>query len=414
VTPQQFSTRPIAVPPFEVEGQETYQTDVLSEVVANDLYLSGFFHLPRNPEFVREVHELDRRTGQIHFADWFRLGMAYVIKGKYRIEGERLEVEVRAYDATAGTYIFGKLYPRERYQKNNPREVAHLISDHIVERITGFPGVASTRLLIVREVSWSGGSAVKEVFAMDADGQNMKQLTQDGTLVATPAWGAHGTEFYYMTYKDFNTDLAGMFLDGSYGWFISRQPGLNMSPHWSEAKKRIVLTLSKDGNPEIYTMTREGKDLRRVTYNRAIDGSPVWSPTGDLIAFTSDRNGSRHLYLTDEEGVTVRRLTQQGGYNDGASWSPSGDRIAYASQDSRGVFQIWTINSDGTDPRQLTHGSANCEDPVWAPNGWLLAYTSEETGKKQVFTMFIDGRRIARLTSGNESFSAAWSPLSPR
>jgi TolB protein len=230
------------------------------------------------------------REGKVHFADWGRLGVYYVVKGTYEISGSQLIAEVRTYDVVAGTLIFGTRY---EYSVERARQLAHRASNDIIKRITNFPGVAHTRILFVGERADRRSDQIKEIYVMDADGHNVQKLTSDNSLAATPAWGANGTEFYYTTYKDFNPDLAGMFLDGSYSWFVSRRPGFNLSPSWSQEKRLIALTLTKDGNSEIYTMNREGKALKRLTFHRAIDAAPSWSPTGDQIAFTSDRTGTR-------------------------------------------------------------------------------------------------------------------------
>lgn len=415
VKPNSYSTRAIAIPPFEMQGDQALQGDILSETLGNDLRLSGFFHQPTNPQFVAQTHALDVKEGKIHYAEWSRLDVSYVVKGKYTIKGDQLEAEARTYDATSGTYIFGKKYPG--YSSSDPRYLAHRIANDIVQRITGWPGVAHTKMVFARDNGMVGGKNTKEIFVMDADGQNVRKITDDKSLDVTPSWGANGTEVYYTTYKDFNPDLAGIFLNGSYNWFISRFPGLNISANWSQKRGLIVLTLYKDGNSELYLLNREGKgpggkEPKRLTFNKAIDGSPCWSPNGDQIVFTSDRGGSPQIYIMDESGVNVRQLTRQGDYNDSAVWSPRGDRIVYASR-INGVFQIMSIAPTGEDLQQLTTGNASSEDPTWAPNGWAIAYTSDVTGNKQIHTMFIDGRQIDRLTKGNACYSPDWSPMLP-
>lgn len=417
VVPSEYSTLPIAVPAFgTAEGSPAYERPILSEVVANDLRLSGFFHLPPNDQFVTELEALDRTEKKIHYADWNRIGVAYVVKGLYSVQGDQITAEARTYDVTAGTYIFGKRYPN--YSADKVRSLAHRISNDIVQRITNWPGIAHTQIAFVRETSMRDGKQLKEIFVMDADGHNLRRLTNDESLNVTPSWGANATELYYTTYKDYNPDLAGIFLDGSYHWYVSRWPGFNLSPDWNSKKRVIALTLSKDGNSEIYLISREGKGPagrgpKRLTYDRAIDSSPSWSPSGDQIAFTSDRNGSPQIYLMDDSGVNVRRLTRRGTYNDGAAWSPRGDRIAFSSRVD-GKFQIVTISPTGEELVQLTKGDYNHEDPSWASNGWVLAYTSDRTGVKQINTMFVDGRPIAQLTQGDRGAnSPAWSPMLP-
>ncbi len=411
VTPSEFSPSAVAVPPFLSTGGETLKDDVISKTIENDLRLSGFFKSPSNPAMVLETEAFDQKEDKVHYADWFRLQVSYVIKGKYTIKGNTIDVEFRTYDTSAGAYIFGKKY--DAFPKDNVRQLAHRITNDFIKRTTGIDGCAHTQFVFVGEIPAKGAASHKEIFVMDADGENRRQLTTDKNLGATPAWGARGTEIYYTTYKDYNPDLAGIYLDGSYNWFVSRRAGFNLSPSWSEATQLIALTLSKDGNSEIYTMNRAGKDLKRLTYDKSIDSSPVWSPKGDQIAFTSDRSGGPQIFIMNANGENVHQLTRFGSYNDGAAWSPKGDMIAFSSRID-GIFQIFTINVNGDDARQLTNNSYNSEDPSWSPNGWVLSYTADKGGTKQVNTMFIDGRPLGALTNGKSgSYSPNWSPLFP-
>jgi TolB protein len=410
VTPGGYSARPIAIPDFEPGGGQKYPEPIFAQTIARDLELSGFFRRPSNPEFVAQVHAKDLREGRINIADWSNLQVNYLVKGKYTIQGAKVTVEALTYDALDGRYIFGKRYPD--HPVGDPRRLAHRIADDIFQRIVDESGIANTQIAFVRITGVEQGRQNKEIFIMDADGRNQRQLTRD-RLTATPTWGARGTELYYMTYRDTNSDLAGIQVDSGYSWFIARWPGLNLSPDWGPRKERITLTLTRDGNPEIYMMSREGKSIKRLTYNPAIDSAPDWSPSEDQIVFTSDRSGTRQLYIMGDDGMNVRQLTNFGDYNDGAAWSPKGNRIAFSSR-IRGIFQIFTISPTGEGLVQLTSGTHNSEEPCWSPNGWVIAYMSDRGGTKQIHTMFADGRPIAQLTNGRtDSSFPAWSPFFP-
>lgn len=399
----------IAIPQFDAGGGAGLADNVLAATIQRDLTLSGFFKPPANPGFITETEAMDIRDNTIHYAEWFRAGAAYVVKGKYKIVDNKIQAEVRAYDTTGGKYIFGKLYTD--YPKENPRRLSHYIANDIQKKITGVPGVAHTQMLMIGESGpAAGGGTAKEVFLMDADGNNLIKLTSDKNLAATPAWGAKGTEIYFTTYKDYNPDLMGMVLNSNKKWYISRRSGFNISPSWSDGGQMIALTLSRDGNSEVYTVDRAGKNLKRLTFSRSIDSSPCWSPDGKTIAFTSDRTGGPQVHLMSASGENVRRLTHNTNYNDGPSWSPKGDLIAYSSRVD-GTFQICLIRPDGSDFRQLTNAPYNCEDPSFSPNGYLILYTSEQTGKKQLNTMFVDGRPLGQLTTGVPHYSSAWSPM---
>jgi TolB protein len=401
----------IAVPPFELSegGAPLSDADLFSRVVSNNMALSGFFG-PPNPTFARETHLIDLQRNSINFAEWRRIGVSYLVRGNYQVTGNQLRATVRAFDVVSGDYIFGREYTE--YRVSDARVLAHRIADDVFKQLTGEEGFANTKILFVRQNDPFGRS--KQVFMMDADGFGVQALTPEGELTATPAWGAHGTEIYYTTYRDHNPDLAGMILQGRQPWWVSRRTGLNISPAWSEARQLIALTftLTTDNNSELYTIGRDGAGMRRLTNNRAIDSSPCWNRDGSKIVFTSDRTGSPQLYILDVATLDVRRLTYEGNYNDAAVWSPAGpELIAYHSRID-GDFQLCTIQPDGQNRRLLTSSGSN-EDPAWAPNGRVLVYTHRQTrsSSPQIYTLFAaDGTIVSQLTRGAASQSAAWSP----
>jgi TolB protein len=396
----------IAIPKFQPKpGSSMLSENLLIDIIYNDLELSGYFVKPKNQDFVEQNHRQDEKTGKIDFVEWARLNAAFLLKGKYSAQGNNLEAECILYDVVSGKRIFGRAFTD--YNMDEYRVLAHRISDEIVRYVTGERGIAATKISFI-----SNRTGNKEVFIMDADGANQRQLTNDRSLGCTPCWGAKATELYYTSYKDFNPDLCGVNVNASSSWFISRLPGFNLSPCWSEKSQRLVLTLGKDGNSEIYTMTRNGNSLKRLTFNRAIDASPSWSPEGNQIIFTSDRDGSPQLYLMNSEGFGVKRVTFQGTYNDSAVWSPKGDRIAFVAR-LHGVFNIYVMNIDGTDWVQLTANQGNNEDPSWAPDGQHIVFTSNRTGRDQIYVMCIDGTAQQQLTFKGANHSSAWSPFLP-
>jgi TolB protein len=396
----------IAIPDFDPKGSSAFKDSaLLTSIIYNDLELSGYFKRPEHQKFVEQNHTADSRSGKIDFAEWARLPAAFLLEGTYGLSEDQLEVECLLYDVASGKRIFGRAF--SDYTLAEHRTLAHRISDLVVKYITHEEGIANTKILFV-----SSRTGHKEIFIMDADGYNQHPLTAERSLTATPCWGANATEAYYTTYRDYNPDLCGVYINGGKPWFISRRPGFNISPAWSEKAQRMVLTLGKDGNSEIYLMDRNGQQLKRLTYNRAIDSSPCWSPQGNQIVFTSDRSGQPQLYIMDAEGLNTRRLTYKGTYNDSAAWSPKGDKIAFAAR-YLGVFNIYLIDLETSDWIQLTQNQGNNEDPSWAPDGQHLVFASDRTGTAEIYVMCIDGSGQTCLTSMGMNHSPAWSPAIP-
>jgi len=414
----------IAVPFFNVEGQLPFEPETLPRIIRFDLDLSGYFTI-LDPLKANSLNLRDVKTQKIAFKQWQALGVQHYLMGSCKPEGTSGAFSVltylyyipttedaadpeKAFEQNPGKFlVFGK---RFQGTKSNYRDVAHQISDEVVKFLKGADGIAQTRIAYVTDRT---GRRLKEVGVMDADGfgQSGPPLTNHGKLCATPCWGANGTEMYFTSYRDYNSDLYGVSLDGKSEWYISRQPGLNTLPDWSETRKQIVFVLSKDGNSELYTCDRAGKGLKRITTSKPIESSPSWSPDGSRIAFTSDREGGHpQIFIMNADGSGAIRVTKQGSWNDAPSWSPKGDRIAFVSKSAEGTFDIYSCTLTGGSWRRLTMNQGDNEAPSWAPDGHHLAFSSNRSGKWQIYIMLDDGSNQRQLTQVGANQQPDWGP----
>lgn len=396
----------LAIPDFErAQGGVSVDGGLgreMARTLSEDLRVYRFFDLIENQQFLREAAQADAKAENIVFKEWAELGAQALVKGTYRQEGRDLLVECRLFDVPGQRMITGKQY---RGPSEAVASIMHRCADEIMIRFTGEPGIAQTKVAFISTLRGN-----KELFVMDYNGANIRQLSQERSIVVSPAWSPDGKEIAITTYRDRNPDLFALSFNGNGRRPLSQQPGLNSAPAWSPDGNRLAFVLTKDGNPEIYTMYRNGTDVRRLSNHSAIDTSPTWSPTGRQIAFVSNRSGNPHIYLMDAEGSDVRRLTYQGNHNAGPSWSPRGDRIAYVSlEGSR--FDVYVINVDGSGLQRLTSRNGSNESPSWSPDGRFLVFSSSRTGLPQIFRMYDDGTGLQQLTFlEGGALSSVWSP----
>jgi TolB protein len=396
----------MAIPDFaRGEGPSTVNGGLghdMAQTLSDDLRLYRFFELIDNRQFLEEAVRADVAAGDVAFKEWAELGAHALVKGTYRQDGRDIIVECRLYDVPGQRMITGKQY---RGPSDAVSSMMHRCADEIMIRFTGEPGVAQSKIAFL---SLDGGN--KELFVIDQDGTNLRQLTRDRSIVLSPAWSPDGKEIAITSYRDRNPDLFAVGFNANGRRPLSQQPGLNSAPAYSPDGSRLALVLTKDGNPEIYTMSRGGTDVRRLTTHPGIDTSPAWSPTGRQIAFVSDRSGNPQIYLMDAEGSNVRRLTYQGTYNDRPSWSPRGDRIAFVSLEGR-RFDVNVINVDGSGLQRLTLSSGSNESPSWSPDGRFLVFSSTRSGVSQIYRMYDDGSGQQQLTFiEGGALSPVWSP----
>ncbi|AXA36440.1 tolB protein precursor [Candidatus Sumerlaea chitinivorans] len=372
-------------------------SEVVAQVVQNDLRLADVAAPPTNSSAVAAAREQDRASGSVNLDAWAAAGVNYVLRGQ--LSGSEAQAEL--YDVASKVRLFGKSYKGLR--RGEERRLAHQIADDIITALTNRPGIFSS--LICALVDREGGT--KEVVVMEPDGGALRQLTNERALVATPTWGKNGAEIYYTSYRDNNPDLYGITLNGQ-RFEISRRPGLNTAPSWSEAVQRIALSLSKDGNSEIYTMTRDGRDLQRLTNTPDADTAPDWSPDGSQIVFTSDRGGRPQIYVMGSNGSNPVRISSQG-YCDSPAWSPDGTKIVYVVREG-GEFNLYYVEVAEGIPIQLTRGQGDNRDPSWAPDSRHLVFSSNRSGSKDLYLMSIDTKVAHPIARGGYS-SPSWGPL---
>ncbi len=281
---------------------------------------------------------------------------------------------------------------------------AHHFADEVVLQLTGEPGIAQTRVLFSR-----GSGEVRELYLVDYDGENIRQVTRNASLNLTPRWSPDLARIAYTSY--FRGRQRLLVLDTATGRStrVADFDGLNVDAAWSPAGTELAVTLSRDGNAEIYRVRPNGDIIQRLTFDPSIECSPCWDPTGQQIAFTSDRTGSPQVYVMDRDGTNRRRITFDGRYNDSAAWSPQGDRIAYVSR-VEGQFQVFSVEPDGSDVHQITFPQErDNEDPSWAPDGRHLVVSSNRSGSTNLWVIDVESGEARPLTWGRaEDTGPSW------
>ena len=374
----------------------------IAEIMAYDLDFSGYFEVMNSLQYPPDFLMLDLKPRRINFARWRQVKARDLVHGIYTVRNGQLEIECRLFDVQEGRQIVGKAY---RGEHKLLRQMAHRFADEIVLAHTGRLGIAHTKIAFT-----SNSTGAKEIFVCDYDGENLRQLTNDGSIALSPVWSPDSSRIAYTSYKDGNPDLYLINADGSSPTLVSGVHGLNTAACWSPTGDTVALTLSKDGNSEIYIKDVNGRRTRRLTYDRAIDTSPSYSPDGARMAFVSDRSGSPQIWVVDIDGRNLRRISYQGGRSFAPAWSPRGDQIAYVVEVPGEGLQVFSMDADGRNPKQITSGPGWNEKPSWSPNGTHIVFSSTRAGRSNIYTMRADGTDVRRVSFlGGENGLPAWS-----
>ena len=107
------------------------------------------------------------------------------------------------------------------------------------------------------------------------------------------------TRIAFSSSRNGNFQIYIMNADGTDVRQLTKQPLRDMRPAWSPDGKRIAFTSARDGNLDIYVIHADGTNLRRITSDPDRDDFPVWHPDGGRLLIVSERSGDSDLYLVD-------------------------------------------------------------------------------------------------------------------
>jgi TolB protein len=215
-------------------------------------------------------------------------------------------------------------------------------------------GIGSTALLsdgrIIYESRIGGNS---DLWIMDADGRNQKQLTDDAYddryALATP----DGHHVVFLSARP-GSQLWRMDMDGSNAKRLTDSPAMGTSI--SPDGKWVAYMTFGPGGFSIWKVSIDGGEPVQITSKYSL--SPAISPDGELIAcyYLDERTGVQKIALIPFAGgepvkMFELQVVEPGPYP--VRWTPDGRALTYIVNRG-GVSNIWIQPVDDSPARQLT------------------------------------------------------------
>lgn len=159
-----------------------------------------------------------------------------------------------------------------------------------------------------------------EIWVMDTQGSHLRKF--ESVIGSGPEWSPDGSQIAFHSNRDGNAEIYIMNSDGSNQRQLTDNNVDDWWPSWSPDGDYIVFQSNRDGNYEIYKMNSDGINPIRLTDNPSEDAEPDWSPDGTQIAFSSFRDGRFEIYVMNSDGSNQRRLTNIPVHNIQPDWRP--------------------------------------------------------------------------------------------
>lgn len=155
-----------------------------------------------------------------------------------------------------------------------------------------------------------------EIYTMNTDGSDVKRLTHSPGYDGGAWWSPDGKQIVYRAnhptdsaelkaYRDLldqrlvrpsKVELFIMNADGSNERQITHLGGANFGPSWTPDGKRIVFSSNyknpRSGNFDLYLIDPDGSNLEQITFDESFDGFPMFSPDGTKLVWASNRHAA--------------------------------------------------------------------------------------------------------------------------
>jgi len=406
----------LAVIDFRGAGSQPFMA-AFNSTLFNDLQGSGLFDMKaksmfplNNPQRPEDLRPADNGQG-LALADWAGapVNASHLVFGYTAAQNGALVLYGNVDDTRQQNPQSAQLLA-QRYagslDEAGAIHIAHEFANDIIQRFGGSGSLLGSRIYYV-----SRRGQIDEIWAMDWDGGNQKQLTKLNSMSIMPAVSPDGSRIAFTSYaKGTPRIMMADTMTGRSLPFYNQEASLNATPGFTPDGKQIYYASTASGIPQIYVASLDGQGFRRISHRDAIEVEPKVNPKNPSLLLFVAGPGHQQIYQMNSDGVGVERVTNGQGEASNPAWNPDGQHFAFSwtSGIAKGDFNIFIMDIGSRQYVQLTHSEGRNENPSWAPDGRHLVFASTRTGKSQIYTMLADGTQVKPLTAQGDNRSPVW------
>lgn len=233
-----------------------------------------------------------------------------------------------------------------------------------------------------------------------ASAGNTLSWTKDGRIV-------------FVSNESGNIDLWIMDANGSNRRQLTSNAGYNANPVVSHDGRFIVFQSGRSGTRSIWRMEVDGSNPRQLT-SGPVDGLPALSPDDKWIFYTSLTAAKPTLWKISVDGGTPQEITNHVAV--APSVSPDGKFVSFMYPESRDPLappnRIAVISVDGGEPvKTFSFQASGTITPYaqWATDGKSILYNVSDNNVTNIWSQPLDGGPPKQVTDFKDSLMSGYS-----
>lgn len=222
-------------------------------------------------------------------------------------------------------------------------------------------------------------------------GWRQPQLSPDGSRIAAVGMYASASELFAL-----EADGSGLRQLTRNRRIPEQQSDWAFYPRWSPDGQTLAFISDRASfYPMLWRMNADGSGVRQITYPTngldAID-SFSWSPDGRTIAASRYNAVQPQIYLIDlARPTSTRSITRSESGAFDPAWSADGQYLAYVAREgSRN--SVYVIDVDSPDHPVVVADAEMVRSPVWSPFGSTIAYIGLSGGAFEIYSVDLSFR----------------------
>ena len=201
----------------------------------------------------------------------------------------------------SGTYIASMLYPTGQYDIvlfDKTGSYKKIITDQKYDDF--YPQFSKDDLTIFYQKKLSNTNM--EIFSNDLEGSyefNLSRNKANDYISRNPSISLNNEKIVFTSDRTGYLDVFIMNLDGSNVRNLTSSKFDDLSPTFSPKHNKVAFISNREGNNDVFVMNLDNNEIINITESEYSETSPKFSPDGKKLAYISDKDNILKIYCYD-------------------------------------------------------------------------------------------------------------------